>query len=118
MVIAVIHPGRSGSNLLQIACLKLDSETLSIVRFLFELGADPNSVGNSPLHILSLKDAEETRDATACLLLAFAAHLDKTNNAGMTPAYLWLERSYQVREDVVWIDLPDWCKEGFQIYPA
>lgn len=113
-----------GMNLLHFACYALhDSETLSIVRFLLTLGADPNAVENggfSPLHLLvhhdlnllALEGYEETRDATARLLLAFGAHLDMTNNAGMTPAYLWLENSYRIRENVVWNDLPDWCKEG------
>jgi len=104
-----------GDNVLLVVCgLYLPEETVSTVRFLLKLGADPNVInvdGASPLHILAEElDNVEIRDMTARLLLKSGAHLDMVNNERKTPADVWLELDREEGLNVVREDLPNWLK--------
>ena len=100
----------SGRNLLLLACIKLDSDTLCTIRFISHFGADLNSrygPGFGALHILAMKENGELRDATSRLLLQLGAHLDLATNSGLTATKAWLVENNQQRQH-----LPDWLQEG------
>jgi len=105
-----------GDNVLLVVCgLSVPEEAVYTVRFLLQLGADPNVTyvdGVSPLHRLAEELGKvEVRDATARLLLESGAHLDMVNNERKTPADVWLDLSREEGLNVVWEDLPNWLKE-------
>jgi len=103
----------SGLNIMHIAIRIPDSEALSTIRFLVNLGVNPNagnSVGDGVLHMLALEPESENRDATAHLLLELGAHLDMVNKDGKTAADLWLKKNKLEKKDVG--HLPDWLQEG------
>jgi len=70
---------------------------LATLRFLFQAGADPDTVdetGNGPLHILVMSCNGERADSIARLLLDAGVHSDRENNRGMTVADLWYHVTY------------------------
>ena len=88
---------RRGNNLLLIACdRKPLLSVLPLVRFLLDVGADPNAVndeGNSPLHLIAYWMGDEMESPLADLLLEYGADLEKVNLKKETPLGIW-KRKY------------------------
>jgi len=69
---------------------------LPLVRFLLDVGADPNAVndeGNSPLHIIAYWMGDEMESPLADLLLEYGADLEQVNLKKETPLGIW-KRKY------------------------
>jgi len=103
-----------GCNLLHFSCLS-DELHLPSIRFIVQLGANPNSrttvrniegIGYGVLHLLANKPESVTRDAAARVLLDLGAHLDMADEDGLTATDYWLRSNNQEKHR-----LPDWLKE-------
>jgi len=86
-----------GDNLLLVASDRQPKDsTLSTIRLLLEVGADPtikNRDGSSPLHLVAYWMGETESDSpTADLLLQYGAHLDQVNKLQETPLDVWKKK--------------------------
>lgn len=86
-----------GDNLLLVASdREPNNGTLSTIRLLLEVGANPtvkNRDGNSPLHLVAHWMGEAENDSpTADLLLQYGAHLDQVNKLQETPLDVWKKK--------------------------
>lgn len=106
----------AGDNLL-LSMVDYNSSEPSI-RFLVQLGADPNprntKTGCGVFHILAEREVDTgtSSDAIARLMLELGAHLDMVDVEGRTAADLWKIRSNRFNKRRRKLVLPDWLKEG------
>ncbi len=115
----IVRTTSHGKRLLLLAfSMQNQQDLLVTIRFLLQVGADPDTVdetGNGPLHILVMSFNGEQADSIARLLLYSGAHSDGVNNRGMTIADLWFHVTYgrrmelqQSKEEIS--GLPEWCQ--------
>ena len=93
----------SGRSLLLRSCTSLDSDTLSTIRLLVNLGADVNarkSDGGGVLHVLAMTRNHDVKDATGHLLLELGAHLDLVDNMGRRPLTSGWKRTSRRRRKI------------------
>jgi len=101
--------GENRQTLLHMAC---EAEDLPTIRLLLLSGANPNAAdkdGNVPLHLLADQSQygdDDVIQSAAHLLLEYGAQLERTNEAGETPADIWTRLHDQ---EAGWYDPPEWC---------